>query len=113
MLLLGGVGFYLTPYLAVYNMKKAAEQRGADALSSYRTIFLAPDIIRGCIAGKPTWHSTDELPARFCSDPALCSWNKFQSHLVRGIVDLCDPVVHRYRAGFKLFRLTGQARWGA
>lgn len=28
-------GFYFSPYLAVYNMKKAAEAKDADALSSY------------------------------------------------------------------------------
>lgn len=30
-----GIGFYFTPHLAVYNMKKAAENKDADALSSY------------------------------------------------------------------------------
>lgn len=29
------VGFYFTPYLSVYNMKKAAEKQNADALSRY------------------------------------------------------------------------------
>ncbi|MDW8002177.1 MAG: DUF2939 domain-containing protein [Deltaproteobacteria bacterium] len=34
-LLLTGIGLYLTPYFAVYNMKKAAENKDADALSDY------------------------------------------------------------------------------
>lgn len=29
------IGFYFTPYLAVYNMKKAVEKQDADALSRY------------------------------------------------------------------------------
>lgn len=33
--LLLSVGFYFTPHIAVHNMKKAAEQKDADALSGY------------------------------------------------------------------------------
>ena len=34
-ILIIGIGFYFTPYLAVHNMKKAAENKDADALSDY------------------------------------------------------------------------------
>ncbi|MDM8524820.1 DUF2939 domain-containing protein [Desulfococcaceae bacterium HSG8] len=47
-----GVGFYFTPYLSVYNMKKAADNKDAETLSEYVDYPELRESVKACINAK-------------------------------------------------------------